>query len=109
MYAFSFVLANLGIAMAAKMPMITTTISSSIRVKPLRFICFLLVKTVRVCGWDVVRLRPLRGKHRASRGRLWRKLLHDRILRGKVAMGLALPCPARCRFLQVDWLPARAG
>src|SRR5690349_2637252 len=37
MYAFSFVLANLGIAMAAKMPMITTTISSSISVKPLRF------------------------------------------------------------------------
>src|SRR5580765_496318 len=38
MYAFSFVLANFGIAMAAKMPMITTTISSSISVKPLRFI-----------------------------------------------------------------------
>src|SRR5690349_9011939 len=37
MYAFSFVLANLGIAMAAKMPMMTTTISSSISVKPLRF------------------------------------------------------------------------
>src|SRR5207245_7367651 len=38
-YAFSFVLANFGIAIAAKMPMITTTISSSMRVKPLRFIC----------------------------------------------------------------------
>src|SRR5580765_6088476 len=38
MYAFSFVLANFGIAMAAKMPIMTTTISSSIRVKPLRFI-----------------------------------------------------------------------
>src|SRR5712672_3721673 len=38
MYAFSFVLANFGIAMAAKMPMMTTTINSSIRVKPLRFI-----------------------------------------------------------------------
>src|SRR5439155_11098163 len=37
--AFSFVLANLGIAMAAKMPIITTTISSSMSVKPLRFIC----------------------------------------------------------------------
>src|SRR5438309_6854595 len=37
-YAFSFVLANLGIAMAAKMPIITTTISSSMSVKPLRFI-----------------------------------------------------------------------
>src|SRR5258708_39172502 len=38
MYAFSFVLANFGIAIAAKMPMITTTIRSSISVKPLRFI-----------------------------------------------------------------------
>src|SRR3989442_3052014 len=37
-YAFSFVLANFGIAMAARMPMITTTINSSISVKPLRFI-----------------------------------------------------------------------
>src|SRR2546422_11655707 len=36
-YAFSFVLANFGIAIAARMPMITTTISSSISVKPLRF------------------------------------------------------------------------
>src|SRR5205823_9289647 len=37
-YAFALVLANFGIAMAAKMPMITTTISSSMSVKPLRFI-----------------------------------------------------------------------
>src|SRR5437867_9262028 len=37
-YAFSFVFANFGIAIAARMPMITTTINSSIRVKPLRFI-----------------------------------------------------------------------
>src|SRR5512138_3116588 len=36
-YAFSFVLANFGIAIAARMPMMTTTINSSIRVKPLRF------------------------------------------------------------------------
>src|SRR2546428_361631 len=43
MYAFSFVLANFGIAMAARMPMITTTIKSSIRVKPLRFIGLLPV------------------------------------------------------------------
>jgi len=32
------VLLNFGIAIAARMPMITTTISSSMRVKPLRFI-----------------------------------------------------------------------
>src|SRR5438105_9175950 len=38
MSALPFVFANFGIAMAAKIPMITTTIRSSIRVKPLRFI-----------------------------------------------------------------------
>src|SRR5882762_7591528 len=37
-YGFGLVLANFGIAMAARMPMITTTISSSMSVKPLRFI-----------------------------------------------------------------------
>src|SRR5207244_8710733 len=36
MYAFSFVLANFGIAIAARIPMITTTIKSSISVKPRR-------------------------------------------------------------------------
>src|SRR5436190_9581100 len=35
MCVFVLVLANFGIAMAAKMPMITTTISSSMSVKPL--------------------------------------------------------------------------
>src|SRR2546426_5011319 len=39
-YAFSFVFANFGIAIAAKMPMMTTTIRSSINVKPLRFIWY---------------------------------------------------------------------
>src|ERR1019366_3581150 len=33
-YAFSFVFANFGIAIAARMPMMTTTIRSSMRVKP---------------------------------------------------------------------------
>src|SRR5690349_684657 len=36
--ALSFVAANFGIAMAAKMPMMTTTISNSMRVKPLRLV-----------------------------------------------------------------------
>src|ERR1700693_226684 len=36
-YALSFVFANFGIAIAARMPMITTTIKSSIRVKPFLF------------------------------------------------------------------------
>src|SRR5689334_6366542 len=35
-YAFSFVLENFGMAMVANSPMITTTMSSSIRVKPFR-------------------------------------------------------------------------
>src|SRR3990172_4447312 len=52
MYAFSFVFANFGIAMAAKMPMITTTIRSSISVKPLVFLtAFLLASDVILpCG-----------------------------------------------------------
>src|SRR4051812_28771081 len=48
MYAFSFVFANFGIAIAAKMPMMTTTIRSSMSVKPLR--------TLRSIG-----VSPLRG------------------------------------------------
>src|SRR3954464_8947650 len=36
MYAFDLVFANFGIAIAARMPMITTTMSSSMRVKPRR-------------------------------------------------------------------------
>src|ERR1700741_2914204 len=46
-YAFSLVFANLGIAIAARMPMMTTTIKSSIRVNPFLFrdmTCFLLRK-----------------------------------------------------------------
>ena len=35
MIALSLVLANFGMAMAARMPMITTTMSSSMSVKPL--------------------------------------------------------------------------
>src|SRR5436305_5921651 len=42
LYALLFVLANFGIAIAAKMPMITTTIRSSIRVKPLRSVRFMV-------------------------------------------------------------------
>src|SRR3954470_6311851 len=37
-YAFDLVLANFGIAIAARIPMITTTMRSSISVKPLRFL-----------------------------------------------------------------------
>src|SRR5437867_7066524 len=48
MYAFALVLANFGIAMAARMPMITTTIKSSMSVKPLRF---MLPPVQTVCLW----------------------------------------------------------
>ena len=40
-YAFSFVFANFGIAIAARMPMMTTTMRSSISVKP-----FFLLDTI---------------------------------------------------------------
>src|SRR3954469_716074 len=42
-YAFSFVFANFGIAIAARMPIITTTIRSSISVKPFLFADMLLL------------------------------------------------------------------
>src|SRR5207237_10492641 len=45
-YALSFVFANFGIAIAARMPMITTTIRSSISVKP-----FLLLIDDLLIGW----------------------------------------------------------
>src|SRR6184192_4239231 len=70
MYAFSFVLANFGIAIAARMPMMTTTISSSISVKPLRFIL----------------TSPLPGGRRDSPGRIpgkpWRGSPIDEAHRG---------------------------
>src|SRR5262249_20495021 len=47
-YAFCFVLANFGMAIAAKMPMITTTISSSMSVKPFRFMTTFLLGEVDV-------------------------------------------------------------
>src|SRR4026209_2987712 len=53
-YAFSLVLANFGIAIAARMPMITTTIRSSIRVKP-----FLLL---------IMRLAPRGGCRPKAKG-----------------------------------------
>src|SRR6202521_5476062 len=51
-YALSFVFANFGIAIAARMPMMTTTIRSSIRVKP-----FLLL----ICGLQISGSPPASG------------------------------------------------
>src|SRR5205814_2925397 len=66
-YAFSFVLANFGIAIAARMPMITTTISSSMSVKPLRFMSLPPCRGVSLhryqCrGGDTTRQRPSHGR-----------------------------------------------
>src|ERR1700694_541689 len=43
-YALSFVFANFGIAIAARMPMMTTTIKSSISVKPFLLLISVLLK-----------------------------------------------------------------
>src|SRR6266705_654643 len=89
MYAFSFVFANFGIAIAARMPMMTTTISSSISVKPLRFIL----------------TSPLPGGRRDSAGRIpgkpWRGSPIDEAHRGVSRRGDAgltagLACRGTC-------------
>src|SRR6188508_1635079 len=54
-YAFSFVFANFGIAIAARMPMITTTIRSSMRVKPFLF-CMTCCSVER--GLSALQQRP---------------------------------------------------
>src|SRR3954469_15157827 len=59
MYAFDLVFANFGIAIAAKMPMITTTINNSISVKPLRSLSIALVPGLE----RLVRGVKLRGLH----------------------------------------------
>src|SRR6266852_4374266 len=46
-YDFDLVFANLGIAIAARRPMMTTTFSSSISVKPLRFIWLAPAESIR--------------------------------------------------------------
>src|ERR1051325_2964238 len=60
-YAFSLVLANFGIAIAARMPMITTTISSSISVKPLRFTIVFPPDNSSQCRRQSVALCPERS------------------------------------------------
>src|SRR4029450_10240144 len=49
-YALPFVFANFGIAIAARMPMITTTINNSMSVNPLRFFS-MCVPSGRVEKW----------------------------------------------------------
>src|SRR5689334_10163858 len=70
MYAFSFVFANFGIAIAARIPMMTTTISSSMSVKPLR-----VLRSMEVSGWGVelgaVHLAGVSGTMEKQRAYHW--------------------------------------
>src|SRR6202165_1721971 len=50
-YALSFVLANFGIAIAARIPMITTPIKSSISVKPFLLLDISSPEAVGLCEW----------------------------------------------------------
>src|SRR6266850_4318247 len=51
-YALSFVFANFGIAIAARMPMMTTTISSSMRVKPFLLLIQDSPEALACWGWN---------------------------------------------------------
>src|SRR5438876_3235077 len=73
MYAFSFVLANFGIAIAASSPMMTTTINSSSSVNPVRFMRSLRLNRVRP---------ELRGRDNAATERRVVMLVSQRSCRG---------------------------
>src|SRR5207302_11484257 len=73
MYAFSFVLANFGIAIAASSPMMTTTINSSSSVNPVRFMRSLRLNRVRP---------KLRGRDNAATERRVVMLVSQRSCRG---------------------------
>src|SRR5207244_2776920 len=73
MYAFSFVLANVGIAIAASSPMMTTTINSSSSVNPVRFMRSLRLNRVRP---------KLRGRDNAATERRVVMLVSQRSCRG---------------------------
>src|SRR6185369_15110878 len=91
-YALSFVFANFGIAIAARIPMMTTTIRSSISVKPFLLLIFCL-QSFWWRGPDLdtplipkrlragIRSNRLYGKHRSAKGQSG-KSLSQRELRG---------------------------
>src|SRR6476620_11091330 len=62
-YALSLVLANFGIAIAARMPMMTTTIRSSMRVKPFLLLILNLLKR-----WDFRRRAKRPSAHNRRDG-----------------------------------------
>src|SRR2546429_8700484 len=100
MYAFPFVLANFGIAMAAKMPMITTTISSSMSVKPLRFMSFPQSES-QPNFFMTTRTRVKQAVCLAGQKPL-KQLLHID-LHDSTGSGAG---PGFCRFLQIAGSPA---
>src|SRR6266850_2516782 len=89
MYAFSFVLPNLGMAIAASRPMITTTISSSMSVKPVRFMRCLQLN-------DLLTATTMLGV--AQRAQL--AMLHRPIIvtqeTGHMSMARVVRSPTRC-------------
>src|SRR4051812_41043769 len=112
--AFSFVLANFGIAIAAKMPMITTTISSSISVKPLRLLIHPPVdvaqcaerveKPTSIWNWPPVRQQPCRAKPAPPNGPAKRTYLLFAWLHASPAISRVTGyCEAR-RVQSVGWL-----
>src|SRR6266550_3446669 len=97
-YALSFVLANFGIAIAARMPMMTTTIRSSISVKP--FLLRTIVAPCRMIGSDArlggAQLDPRLGtcQSRAGESLRW---LRDMHLHGAVVSRRTGFTVAKCR------------
>src|SRR6478609_5635372 len=73
MYAFDFVLANFGIAIAARIPMITTTIRSSMRVKPFRM--FFMWNALRMVEMDGAASRAVGrgGVNPSSQPGVWQR------------------------------------
>src|SRR6202521_3829855 len=66
-YALSFVFANFGIAIAARMPMMTTTIKSSMSVKPFLLLIYFLLERLKVPSGSALstrKTRPLLGTQR---------------------------------------------
>src|SRR3982750_4388422 len=70
-YALVFVLANFGIAIAARMPMITTTIRSSISVKPLRMFFMVSSWEWRVGYVDCFADRVMRVRCAPGKSKRW--------------------------------------
>src|SRR3954469_928028 len=107
-YALSLVFANFGIAIAARMPMMTTTIRSSIRVKP--FLLLIASPEALVRGANAVHSPTLRRSNSGSGHRktgleraIWRFYLIVRFevaKKGPAGVGLdSAEYPQDCRYV----------